>query len=241
MALPTQNLSEIPQGSVTKINHRIEITMTDLKLVLPGDILGSASKLSPGPGTHIHNGQVLASIAGFVQIKTTKDPDNKMRVIQTAMVALETNTQSTKFSDSQKKGLNITPRLPSVGAVVYAKITQVQRAQALSSILALQSPSSDAVTACEWPLRGILRSQDVRMTEKDRVKMNSSVAVGDIIRAEVVSLGDQGGYYLSTAGNELGVVMAWSQNGNVCVPVSWKEVVDEITGIKEERKVAKPL
>ena len=79
------------------------------------------------------------------------------------------------------------------------------------------------------------------MTEKDRVKMNSSVAVGDIIRAEVVSLGDQGGYYLSTAGNELGVVMTWSQDGNVCVPVSWKEVVDEITGIKEERKVAKPL
>jgi exosome complex component CSL4 len=214
--------------------------MTDSKIVLPGDVLGSASKLSPGTGTHIYNGQVLASIAGFLQIKSTKDPEHKMRLIQTAIVTLGTNAPS-RSGDSHKKGLDITPRLPSVGTVVYAKITQVQRAQALASILALQSSLSDAITACEWPLRGILRSQDVRMTEKDRVKMNSSVAVGDIVRAEVVSLGDQGGYYLSTAGNELGVVMTWSQYGNVCVPVSWKEVVDEITGIKEERKVAKPL
>jgi exosome complex component CSL4 len=91
------------------------------------------------------------------------------------------------------------------------------------------------------PLRGILRSQDVRMTEKDRVKMISSVAVGDIVRAAVVGIGDQGGYFLSTAGNELGVVMAWSARGNGCVPLSWCEVGDVVTGEREGRKVAKPI
>jgi exosome complex component CSL4 len=54
-------------------------------------------------------------------------------------------------------------------------------------------------------------------------------------------MGDQTGYYLSTAGNEFGVVMAWSENGNVCVPISWMEVRDQVTGLKELRKVARPV
>jgi len=65
--------------------------------------------------------------------------------------------------------------------------------------------------------------------------------VGDIIRATVVGMGDQQGYYLSTAGNELGWVMGWSAEGNGLVPVSWKEVRDEVTGSREGRKVAKPM
>jgi len=68
------------------------------------------------------------------------------------------------------------------------------------------------------------------------------VRVGDVICADVASVGDQGGCFLSTAGNELGVVLAWSTDeGNVCAPFSWCEVVDVVTGAKEERKVAKPF
>jgi exosome complex component CSL4 len=54
-------------------------------------------------------------------------------------------------------------------------------------------------------------------------------------------LGDQSSYYLSTARNELGVLMATSEEGNVMQPVSWKEFRDPITGKSEARKVAKPL
>jgi len=43
------------------------------------------------------------------------------------------------------------------------------------------------------------------------VKIYSSFRPGDIVRAEVISLGDQQAYYLSTAKNELGVLFATSQ------------------------------
>jgi len=35
--------------------------------------------------------------------------------------------------------------------------------------------------------------------------------------------------------------MARSEEGNVMVPVSWKEFLDPKTGRKESRKVAKPF
>jgi exosome complex component CSL4 len=211
--------------------------MAESKTILPGELLGSMGKLTPGVGTYVHDGQIFAASTGMMQTVATRDPDNKSRKINTVSIIIDSDLEAASGSSNSRS----TQILPSVGATIYARITTVQRQQALCSILALQSISSGPVTACAWPFRGILRSQDVRMTEKDRVKMNASVAVGDVIRAEVVSLGDQGGYYLSTAGNEFGVVMAWSKAGNVCVPISWKEVLDEKTGQKEERKVAKPV
>lgn len=82
--------------------------------------------------------------------------------------------------------------------------------------------------------------QDVRATEKDKVKIADSFRPGDVVRATVISLGDQANYYLSTASNALGVVMATSEAGNAMYPVSWKEFRDPITGLSEARKVAKP-
>ena len=56
-----------------------------------------------------------------------------------------------------------------------------------------------------------------------------------------ISLGDQSNYYLSTARNELGVLMATSEEGNTMHPISWKEFKDPETGKTESRKVAKPF
>jgi len=55
-----------------------------------------------------------------------------------------------------------------------------------------------------------------------------------------ISLGDQANYYLSTARNDLGVIMATSEAGNTMYPISWKEYRDPETGVGEARKVAKP-
>ena len=63
-------------------------------------------------------------------------------------------------------------------------------------------------------------------------------AMADVVQ---ISLGDQSNYYLSTARNELGVIMARSEAGNTMVPISWKEFRDPITGERESRKVAKPF
>lgn len=73
------------------------------------------------------------------------------------------------------------------------------------------------------------------------MKVAESFRVGDVVRAVVISLGDERSYYLSTARNELGVVMAVSEWGNQMVPVSWREFFDETTGARETRKVAKPV
>ena len=58
---------------------------------------------------------------------------------------------------------------------------------------------------------------------------------------EQISLGDQTNYYLSTARNEFGVVMARSERGNMMFPISWREFKDPVTGETETRKVAKPF
>jgi len=81
----------------------------------------------------------------------------------------------------------------------------------------------------------------VRLTEIDKVKIFNSFRPGDIVRAKVISLGDQSNYYLSTASNNLGVVMADSESGDPMYPVSWKKMKSTRTGAAEERKVAKPF
>ena len=71
--------------------------------------------------------------------------------------------------------------------------------------------------------------------------LNEMYRVGDVIRATVISLGDERQYYISTAGNENGVVVAVSEDGNAMVPASWREMRDVVTGKGESRKVAKPV
>lgn len=61
------------------------------------------------------------------------------------------------------------------------------------------------------------------------------------MRGVVISLGDQSNYYVATERNELGVVMAWSEEGRLMYPVSWREFRDPVTGRGEARKAAKPF
>ncbi|KAF2432474.1 hypothetical protein EJ08DRAFT_630772 [Tothia fuscella] len=190
--------------------------MAPPSFAIPGQTLAASSKYSPGPGTHLISSQITSSLLG--------PSDSKKNTI---------TPKSTPILSIQRPSNS--PPQPSVNTQVYARITRLERLQARCDIVVV----SDIVAPL--PLRGILRSQDVRATEKDKVKLPECFVVGDIIRAVIVGLGDQQGYYLSTAGNEFGVVMAWSEAGNGCVPVSWKEVRDSVTGVKELRKVAKPI
>ena len=87
----------------------------------------------------------------------------------------------------------------------------------------------------------MIRQQDIRATEIDKVKVAESFRTGDVVRAVVISLGDERSYYCSTARNEYGVVMACSEGGTQMVPVSWREFAELETGAREARKVAKPV
>lgn len=55
-----------------------------------------------------------------------------------------------------------------------------------------------------------------------------------------MSLGDARSYYLSTASNELGVILSLGPAGVPMVPLSWAQMQCPLTGTKEWRKVAKP-
>ena len=53
----------------------------------------------------------------------------------------------------------------------------------------------------------------LRMPRRLQVEIYSSFRPGDLVRAQVVSLGDSRSYFLSTARNDCGVVYAKSTSG----------------------------
>ena len=135
--------------------------------------------------------------------------------------------------------------LPKVSSTVLVRVTRVQQRQLSASILLVDPRPEDVLsytqtTNDDLQFQAVLRREDVRTHEKDKVVMNDMYRVGDIVRATVISLGDERNYYISTAGNDFGVVVATSDVGNAMVPASWKEMRDVVTGQAESRKVAKP-
>lgn len=187
-------------------------------IAFPGQVLGATDAAQLGAATHVHGSNLCASIAGPVNSQPSTSKASK-----TPTISLARSTG---------------PLLPEVGTVVIGKITRTQSKQANIAILALGSSGEHI---CGDPLPGLIRQQDIRATEIDKVKVSESFRVGDIVRAVVISLGDERSYYLSTAKNELGVIMASSEWGNQMYPISWKEYQDPATGLKELRKVAKPV
>jgi hypothetical protein len=71
--------------------------------------------------------------------------------------------------------------VPSPGDIVTARVLIVKSRQCLCEIKCIGE------TTLTRPYRAVLRQEDVRATEKDRVKMYESFAPGDIILARVVS------------------------------------------------------
>lgn len=185
---------------------------------LPGQLLGPTTANNVGDATHIHGTQLCASAAG-------------------ALTSTPSTTKTTKaptVSIARPSGA----LLPEVGTTILGKITRTNARQATLSILAL---GADGAHVLKEPFPGLIRQQDIRATEIDKVKVAESFRVGDVVRAVVISLGDERSYYLSTARNELGVVMATSEFGNQMFPVSWREFQDGEVGVRELRKVAKPV
>ena len=191
--------------------------MSDAPISLPGQCLGPANANNIGTGTHIHSSHLYASIAGPL----------------TSTPSTAKNSKAPTVSITRTSG----PLLPSTGIVVLGKITRTTPRQALISILALGLTGAENVLTEALP--ALIRQQDIRATEIDKVKVGECFRVGDVVRAVVISLGDERSYYLSTARNELGVVMAVSEGGNQMVPVSWREFLDPVSGEREGRKVAK--
>jgi exosome complex component CSL4 len=243
-------------------------------LAYPGITLGPATRYTAGPGTHVHDGQIIASLIGQVSITessssslstsatsttsastpvpVTAGPQKRLTRITTPAIqgqqAHHHHQQQQQQQQQQTQAdtnrslptISVTRRnkarevLPQVGNTVLCRVMRLTPRQAIVAIHQV----GDTSLHTEW--QGVIRTQDVRATEKDRVRIQESFRPGDVVLARVISLGDQSNYYLSTASNELGVIMAKSKDGNDMVPMSWKEFWDPTTGATEPRKAAKP-
>ncbi|KAL4920568.1 exosome component EXOSC1/CSL4-domain-containing protein [Aspergillus aurantiobrunneus] len=231
-------------------------------LAIPGQRLGPAATFLAGAGTHVYHSHIYASIAGSIFVDPAQPKSQAKSVVS---VSRTTRTTASTTSKSNSKYNT----LPAVDSVVLARVTRVQKRQATVSILVVlnetgstqaSDPSQSASdndniesilssaanpenhsSSDELRFQALIRKEDVRAVEKDRVAMDEMFRVGDIVRGTVISLGDQSFYYITTARNDLGVVMARSESGNMMFPVSWKEMRDPVTGAAEQRKVARPF
>ncbi|KAA8910518.1 hypothetical protein FN846DRAFT_938886 [Sphaerosporella brunnea] len=206
----------------TNHDHRVspQRTMTSPlpTIATPGQPLAPADSYLLGTGTHLYGNSIVSTIAGAVSVL----PTSPKPTLSVARAPLTTSSNPSSI-------------LPTVSSTVLARVTRINPRQATVTIFCVGDvPLNDE-------FQGIIRTQDVRATEKDKVKIFESFRPGDIVRALVISLGDQSNYYLSTAQNSLGVVMAYSEVGDLMHPLNWRQMASTRTGDVEERKVAKPI
>lgn len=185
--------------------------MDDSEILLPGTRVGQVADLIAGPGTYVFDDVIYASVLGLKQLSVGAEGKATVRI------------------EHNKPQSNV----PQVGDEVTARVTRINARYAATDILCVGS------TILPNIFPGQIRARDVREFEVDSVEIYKSFRPGDIVKAKIISLGDSRSYYLSTATNDLGVIVAHSAGGSVMVPISWQEMQCPVTNAKEFRKVAK--
>ncbi|XP_032523556.1 exosome complex component CSL4 [Danaus plexippus] len=188
------------------------------KICIPGMRLSSSDKGHlAGPGTYELKGYIYSMLTGV--LKTEEDEERKA----TRICVVSPRTPSV---------------LPVTGDIVTAKVTVVNSRQ-VNCIILCVGPSP-----LVRPYRGILKKEDIKFTDKDRIDPYKCFRPGDIILARVLPMTEIHWYHLSTAENELGVVIATAEGspqGISMVPISWSEMQCPKTLAKEPRKVARVI
>lgn len=186
--------------------------MVNSKLIcIPGQRLCLADKTHvSGQGTYERQGYIYSMLSGTVDV-ISKD-----------------NVEIVEVHSAGEQTL-----VPAQGDIVTAQVHIITQQFCKCAIKCI----GDVVLS--RPFRGILRREDIRATEKDRVEIYKSFRPGDVILARVLPITEAQSYHLSTAENELGVVIAHSESGHPMVPISWTQMQCTKTLEKESRKVAK--
>ena len=183
------------------------------------------------------------------------------------VVPVSTTTAGTGRSSSTSSGtatgiatISATSYVLKPGQLVLGRVVRITPQNAVVTIKAAEHVGA---LPKQLQLEGMIRTEDVRALASEQVQIHQSFQPGDLVAARVISLGDSRRYHLSTAETELGVIRATaSQDGGLqqqqvlgsgslqkrkrvedrfLKPISFKEMEDPVTGIKERRKVAKPL
>eukprot|EP01126_Amoeba_proteus_P026996 TRINITY_DN2673_c0_g1_i6.p1 TRINITY_DN2673_c0_g1~~TRINITY_DN2673_c0_g1_i6.p1 ORF type:complete len:190 (-),score=33.03 TRINITY_DN2673_c0_g1_i6:69-638(-) len=182
--------------------------------VCPGDVIANSQQYQSGAGTYVRNNCIHSALVGFVRVVVSTEVDLKP--------TLEVHRANEKPSV-----------VPFPGDVVICKVTKVNPRFATVKIVCV----GDVPLVNDFP--AVIRQLEVRQTQIDEVEIYKCFRPGDVVRAEVISLGDKNSYYLSTAKNEYGVIFAQSVAGATMIPISWDLMQCPKTKITEHRKVAK--
>jgi exosome complex component CSL4 len=146
-------------------------------VALPGKVLGPVTKFTPGAGTHVYEGNVVSSLLGQVTVTpAAKGPGPQKRLNKITAPTSEELATISVSRHGRKREI-----LPDVDNIVLARVLRLMPKQAIVVIQQV----GDTVLQTEW--QGVIRVQDVRATEKDKVKIYESFKPGDIVRAQVVS------------------------------------------------------
>lgn len=146
-------------------------------LAIPGRVLGPVSRYVSGAGTHQFQGNVVSSLMGNVTvIPHAKAPGPAKRLNKITTPGSDELATITVARNGRKREI-----LPDVNNTVLARVVRLMPKQAIVVIQQV----GDTVLQTEW--QGVIRVQDVRATEKDKVKIYESFKPGDIVRAQVVS------------------------------------------------------
>ncbi|KAJ3444062.1 3'-5' exoribonuclease csl4-related [Anaeramoeba flamelloides] len=185
------------------------------QFVITGQRLGQTSQFESGEGTYLHESYIYSSVCGRLILKESEDLNKK------TTLAIQSLRSKTSIQ-------------PTVGDTVTGRVSRIRLSSAQIEILCIGDlPLKESFS-------GIIRKQDVRSKNIDRVVMSESYQPGDIVRAEVISLGESRGYsfYLTSAKSDLGVIHAKSKSGFQMKANSDEEMVCEKTNNIEKRKVA---
>jgi len=137
-------------------------------LALPGQPLGPTSAYTPGPETHIHAPQLCSSLLGRVSTNPSSSTHPHQRK----------STLSVQRPSPSSATSNV---LPEVDSVVLGRVVRLTPRQATVEILVVGE------RVCREGFQGLIRREDVRATEKDRVRIGEGFRVGDVVRGVVVS------------------------------------------------------
>lgn len=140
-------------------------------LAHPGLRLAAASKYISGPGTHPYDSHIYASLAGAPTLDSSTKPPT---------LSIPRLLASSASSDVPSVNISVTNTLPEVGSIAIAKVTRCMVRQINVAILVVD----EEVCGDEWA--GVVRREDVRATEKEKVVIGESFRVGDLVRGEVV-------------------------------------------------------
>ena len=175
--------------------------------VCPGDVLVTTARdgiCDPCGGCFVEEGshRIRASIAGKVLIEEELGTEQESRF---------------RVSVSSARNQMASETVIDVGDKVTCRVVRLSMNQANLEIISVgdcplqQSP------------KGIIRREDVRLSDIEKLIMSECFRPGDILRGVIISLGDSRQYYVSTSDADHGVLYAKSLiTGNLMDPLSHK-------------------